>query len=106
MKSKKDRREVKITLDYDVFMGPVDGLEERVHRAIEEDPQVCNDPEIDFAWDDYYVVGWRPATPKEIERTETARKRATEAAAKRKAMKEAADRAEYERLRKRFGDNN
>lgn len=57
------------------------------------DPVFCNG----------YVIGWRPMTEKERERSEASRKRALDAAAKRRMAKEERERALLAELTEKYG---
>jgi hypothetical protein len=102
MKLNKNRREVKIPISGYDLEGPVATLEARVRALIGIE---CDDPElVHDGWEpnDYYIVGTRAATPKEIERAKKASERSKHANAMKKAKKEEQERLEYERLRKKF----
>jgi hypothetical protein len=51
---------------------------------------------------DYAIVGWRPMNEKELYQAENKRRVAKESARRKKEQEEAAERAEYERLKAKF----
>lgn len=77
----------------------------RIHEWVEELDALASTL-IGPVWHgDGYLVGWRPMTDAERARSEAASKRAKEAAAKRRMKKEERERAEYERLARKFGND-
>lgn len=86
---------------YDVLEGPIEGLEKRFLEHIGD--RVCNDPELELSrWSDYCIVGWRPATEKEMARSAKAASAARIREAQKKLKKETVERKEYERLKKKY----
>lgn len=97
-----------------LFIGSIDGysLEEiqNLFDRLANDRNVFSDT-IEFereGWGDdacYNLVGIREETLPEKARRETAERRRRVKAGERKKAKEEAERKEYERLKKKFGDN-
>lgn len=73
-------------------------LEEKASGLI--DPKIENE-----GWDypDYFVVGWRPMTEKEIDQAKTRRKKERERKKKEKESIEASERAQLATLLKKYG---
>jgi hypothetical protein len=91
---------------------PIDlyGSLESVILSMREKAEGLVDPVVDVeyhgydGYSEYFIFGWRPMNEKELEQAKARRaaEKATKKAAKEK--KEAEERAEYERLKEKYGE--
>ena len=103
---KKHTKDVEIVISCYDLEGPVENISQNLMDMYLTQTS-CTDPELEYksGWDDegeFVIKGWRHMTEKEIARAEAKAKVDEASAVRKKEKAKAAERAEYERLKRKF----